>query len=237
MIMEPLMAADDEELDGASRAFEALRAEFADLRRSVEAIEPALRERGPDYSPTLGALAASLETVAARLELIEKHTGAAIPAEMVRREIARVYDASLRPVRGDLERAAREMQDAARRLEGTIGRARSRREQRAWLVRVAIIAGLAGFVIFPLLAFPLAPMLPFGELPDRLAVAALGTDPWTAGAGLMSRADPGRWNDLVGGYATAHAAGDDLKSCFDTAQKAGREQRCTVTVRPALPAH
>ena len=233
------MAADDEELDGASRAFEALRAEFADLRRSVEGIEPALREgRGPDYSPTLGALAASLETVAARLELIEKHTGAMLPAEVARREIARVYDASMRPVRGDLERAAREMQDAARRLEGTVGGARSRHEQQAWLVRIAILAGLAGFLSFPLLAFPLARMLPFGgELPDRLAVAALGTDPWMAGAGLMSRADPGRWNDLVGGYATAHAAGDDLKSCFDTAQKAGLEQRCTVTVKPVAPAH
>ncbi len=58
----------DDGLDAAALAFEALRAEIAALRQGVEAIEPALREgRGPDYSPTLAALAASLEGMALRL--------------------------------------------------------------------------------------------------------------------------------------------------------------------------
>ena len=233
------MTIDDEELDGATRAFEALQAEIAGLRRSVEGLEPALREeRGPDYSPTLGALAASLEAVATRLELIERHTGAMLPVEVARREIARVYDASLRPARSDLERATHEVQDAARNLQGTIGRARSRREQRASLMRIATLAGVAGLMAFPLLVFPLTRALPFGgELPDDLAASVLGVDRWTAGAGLMSRADPGRWSDFVQGYAAAHAAGDDLKICFDAAKKAGRGQRCTITVDPSSPGH
>ena len=231
------MTADAVEEDGseaAALAFETLRAEVADLRRCVEAIGPALREaRGPDYSPTLGALAASLEGMASRLELIERHTGTTMPAEVARREIARVYDASLRPACGDLDRATREVEDAARSLAATVGQARSRREQRAWVLRTAVLAAMAGFVAFPLLAFPLARALPMGDVPDRLAAAALGVERWTAGEGLMSRSAPNRWSELVAGYMVARAAGDDLKVCLDAAQKAGREQRCWVTVRPA----
>jgi hypothetical protein len=69
---------------------------------------------------------------------------------------------------------------------------------------------------------------------NRAILPVLWRDPGTA---LMSRADPGRWTDLVEGYTAAHAAGGDLKACLDAAQKVGREQRCTVTVRPVLPTH
>ena len=156
----------------------------------------------------------------------------AVPAEVARREIARVYDGSLRPVRADLERATREVADAAQSLGVTVGQARSRREQRAWTSRIAAVAAAAGLAAFPLLAFPLARALPIGDLPDRLATSALGTEPWMAGASLMSRADPGRWNDLIEGYTAARSAGGDFAACYQAARKAGREQRCSVTVRP-----
>lgn len=96
------MAVDEEEgTDNATRAFEALRAEIVSLRRAKEALEPTVKEsREPDYSSTLGVLASSLEAVASRVAAIEKYTGAALPAEVARREIARVYDASLRRARG-----------------------------------------------------------------------------------------------------------------------------------------
>jgi hypothetical protein len=51
---------EEDGLDDATRAFERLRAEITILRRTVEAIEPVLREsHAPDDSPTLGALAKS----------------------------------------------------------------------------------------------------------------------------------------------------------------------------------
>ncbi len=230
--------AEEEGLDDATRAFEGLRAEITVLRRAVEAIEPVLRDnQAPDYSPTLGALAKSLDAIASRIEAIETHTGATVSAEVARREIARVYDASLRPARGDLERATREVLDAAHALHGARGRTRTHEEQRAWIISTAAIGAAVGLLAFPLLVFPLARFLPFGNLPDSLAASALGTDRWNAGTALMSRADPGRWTDLVEGYTAAHAAGGDLKACLDAAQKVGREQRCTVTVRPVLPTH
>jgi hypothetical protein len=230
------MADDIEEdgIDDATQAFEGLRAEIAVLCRAVEAIEPVLRDnQAPDYSPTLGALTKSLDAIASRIEAIETHTGATVPAEVARREIARVYDASLRPARGDLERATREVLDAAHALHGAAGHTRTREEQRGWIIRAAAIGAAVGLLAFPPLVFPIARLLPFGNLPDSLAASALGTDRWTAGTALMSRADPGRWTDLVEGYTAAHSAGGDLKACLDAAQKVGKEQRCSITIRPA----
>jgi len=230
------MAADAEEEgpDDATRAFEGLRAEITVLRRAVEAIELVLREsQAPDYSPTLGALAKSLDAIASRIEAIERHTGATVSAEVARREIARVYDASLRPARGNLERATREVLDAAHALHGAAGHTRTREEQRAWMIRTAAIGAAVGLLAFPLLVFPLARLLPFGSLPDGLAASALGTDRWNTGMGLMSRANPEKWNGFVADYTMVRATDGELKTCFDAAQKAGKEQRCSITIRPA----
>ncbi len=225
---------EEEGLDDATRAFEGLRAEITVLRRAVEAIEPVLREnQAPDYSPTLGALTKSLDAIASRIEAIETHTGATVPAEVARREIARVYDASLRPARGDLERATREVLDAAHALHGATGHTRTGEEQRGWIIRTAAIGAAVGLLAFPLLVFPLARFLTFGDLPDGLAASALGQDRWNAGMGLMSRANPEKWNGFVADYTMVRATAGELKTCFDSAQKAGREQRCSITIRPA----
>ena len=225
---------EEEGLDDATRAFEGLRAEITVLRRAVEAIEPVLRDnQAPDYSPTLGALTKSLDAIASRIEAIETHTGATVPAEVARREIARVYDASLRPARGDLERATREVLDVAHALHGATGHTRTREEQRAWMIRTAAIGAAVGLLAFPLLVFPIARFLPFGNLPDGLAASTLGEDRWNAGMGLMSRANPGKWNGFVADYTMVRATDGELKTCFDSAQKAGKEQRCFITIRPA----
>jgi hypothetical protein len=225
---------EEEGLDGATRAFEGLRAEITVLRRAVEAIESVLREnQAPDYSPTLGALAKSLDAIASRIEAIETHTGATVSAEVARREIARVYDASLRPARGDLERATREVLDAAHALHGAAGHNRIREEQRAWIIRTAAIGAAVGLLAVPLLVFPIARMVPLGNLADGLAAFALGEDRWSAGMGLMSRANPEKWNGFVADYTMVRATDGELKTCFDSAQKAGKEQRCSITIRPA----
>jgi len=160
-------------------------------------------------------------------------SSASVSAEVARREIARVYDASLRPARGDLERATREVLDAAHALHGATGHTRTGEEQRAWIISTAAIGAAVGLLAFPLLVFPLARFLPFGNLPDGLAASALGEDRWNAGMGLMSRANPGKWNGFVADYTMVRATDGELKTCFDSAQKAGKEQRCSITIRPA----
>ncbi len=66
------MRQEPEEDDGdAARAFEALRAEVAALRRGVELVyrqgqQAAPATAGPDYSPTLGKMEKALQAIAVR---------------------------------------------------------------------------------------------------------------------------------------------------------------------------
>ena len=141
-----------EAVDAATRAFEDLRTEIAGLRQVVEALGPAIATgRAPDYSPTLGAIAKTLQAATLRIDAIAKHTGANLATEIARREIARVYDESLRPARLDLERSTREVLDAVNVVNGAVAKVRTGRGQRAWILRSSAIGLVVGLVAFPLL--------------------------------------------------------------------------------------
>jgi hypothetical protein len=93
----------DSEADtgGAERAFEALRAEVSSLRRVIE-------ERAvPDYALTLGAIAKELQSVGARLTVIEgspqlQATPADV-AQQVRQEAGRLAESQMAQARAAQE--------------------------------------------------------------------------------------------------------------------------------------
>jgi hypothetical protein len=116
-----------------------------------------------------------------------------------------------------------------------LGSARTREAQNWRLLQAAAIGVVAGLILFPLLGFPIARILPFGHLSDTLATAALGEDGWIAGTGLMQRTDPRQWSNINEALLRSEAAGDELKGCYEAAKKSGKEQRCVVTVRPPTP--
>lgn len=216
--------------DEATQAFEELRAEITVMRRAIEALEPAMREgRSPDYSPTLGVLSKNLHAVALRVDAIEKHTGARLSPELYQREMQRAQESVLRPFRDGLEGARREVIEAALSLRDAVGTVREKREQGRHLFWTAMGGVAVGLVAFPLVLFPIARWLP--GVPESLALAALGQNGWDAGARLIETTNPAGWRRLVEIDAFMRAAGDELKSCQEVAARAGKDQRCTITVR------
>lgn len=216
-----------------------MRAELSVMRRAVEGIGPALGEaRPPDYSPTLAEIATLQEAIAAAVGRIERHPAVQVGPEAYAARAAQAVERSVGGTLRDAEGAARAIRGSARDVEAVLDSARTREAQDKRLAQTAAVGAAVGFLLFPLLGFPLARGLPLGSLPDGLAAAALGEDRWAAGMGLMMRADPQRWNVLVEGYDVARVAGDELRRCREAAAKAGKDQRCTVTVKaPAgLPA-
>jgi hypothetical protein len=224
-----------EAVDAATRAFEDLRTEIAGLRQVVEALGPAIATgRAPDYSPTLGAIAKTLQAATLRIDAIAKHTGANLATEIARREIARVYDESLRPARLDLERSTREVLDAVNVVNGAVAKVRTGRGQRAWILRSSAIGLVVGLVAFPLLLHPVARLLPaHWNIPERMATSALGRQGWDAGALLMQADSPSGWKRLTEADAVVRAGGEELKACQDAATKAAKDQRCMIVVKPA----
>jgi hypothetical protein len=225
---------EEDQLDDATRAFEDLRAEVVVLRRAIEALGPALKEnRAPDYSLTRGQIAKTQAAIGAHLETMESHPALKLTPAAFGEQVERAVAEASRQVLRDAEGAARAISWANQEAQAMLGHARTREAQNWRLLEVAALGVAAGLILFPLLGFPLARNLPFGSLPDMLATAALGEDGWSAGTGLMSRADPAQWRAINESLLRSEAASDELKACYEAAKKTGKEQRCNVAVKPA----
>lgn len=210
-----------------------MRAELSVMRRAVEAIGPALGDaRPPDYSPTLADITTLQKAIVVAIQKIEKHPVIQVGPEAYAARAAGAIEQSVRGTLREAEGTAHAIRGSARDVEAVLKSARTRESQNKRLAQTGAIGLAVGFILFPLVGFPIARALPFGSLPDSLAASALGEDRWNAGMGLMMRANPQQWNGLVEGYNIARAGGDGLKGCFETASKASKEQNCTVLIKP-----
>ena len=227
---------DDDQLDDATRAFDDLRAEVAVLRRAGEALGPALKEnRSPDYSLSLGQIAKTQATIGTRLEAIEGHPALRMTPAAFGEQLERAVTNASRAARREAEDLVQGISGACHEAQAMLGSARTREAQNWWLAQAAMLGIVAGLILFPLLGFPIARNLPFGSLPDRLATAALGEDGWSGATGLMSRANPAQWHVVNESLLRSEAAGDELKGCYEAVKKSGKEQRCSVVMRPQPP--
>ncbi len=172
--------------DDPAAAFEALRAEVAGLRASVEQ-----GRDGPDYAPTLGKIAATLAEIEAHpaLQLTPQNYGAEV----------RAATESLRcDLESEVQRALTTIGQASGEMRPFAGNLRTREMQRRALL-YAVAGGLiAGVVLCARLAGPIARELPTSwRVPERMAAATLGQDRWDAGARLMRSADPATWHGIA----------------------------------------
>ena len=185
------------EADGAEQAFEALRAEVVALRRGIELIDRRIQEAagpavaGPDYSPTLGAIAKELKAVTARLEAMERAPAlASTPAQQaaeLRRELHRIGQ----DAQDGLAHSQAQLDGTVRELHGMIGSARARHDQQQWLWT----AGVCGVLGGALLWFLLTAYLP-GAGGTWLAGLAFGGR-WNTGEAMMQDANPVQWERMV----------------------------------------
>ena len=173
---------DDGHEDPAAQAFEALRAEVAGLRVSLDELA-ARGEAAPDYAPTLGAMAGSLRAIEAHPAL--RQTPAAFVSE-----IAHASHNLQQRMSHELSVANQAVGTAAHVLEGLIGGRRSAQEHNFRLVVMAASGVFLGIVFWASLAGPIARALPAGWLvPERMAAATLGLGRYDAGVRLI-QSDP-----------------------------------------------
>jgi hypothetical protein len=184
-----------EDDDGdAARAFEALRAEVAALRRGVELVARQAQQGGPaapDYSPTLGKMEQALQAIAGRLEAVERAPALAVtPADQageLRLEMFRIGQ----DARDGLAHSQARLDATVGDLRGMIESALTRRDQRKWLLIMAAYGVLGGVLLW----FVLTAFLPWGG-GTWLAGLAYGGR-WNAGQVMMRDANPAEWERMV----------------------------------------
>lgn len=221
---------EEEPEDAAAEAFEALRAEVAGMRAELAEFGPALQSaKASDYTPTLGEMARTLETIQAHPAL--RSTPAAYSAEM-----RTSMDALRQRLDGDLQRASQTMAAASAVVQRFACDLRSREQQRNWVIS-AVAGGLvAGAILWAGIAGPIARALPASwSLPERMAAATLRLDRWDAGTRLMQSANPAAWNELVAADQLWRTNNHALEACARAAEKKGGGQRCSVDVEQRTP--
>jgi hypothetical protein len=210
--------------EGAAEAFEALRVEVAQLRASVEGLPATLK--GPDYAPTLGAIA---QTLAA----IEAHPALQIVPESFAYQLRQAREAAQQQGQRDLTQAVQRVDGAAAELGRLVQGERIGREQNRWLAITTGLGAVAGVVAWVALSGPIARTLPARwRVPEKMAAATLRLDRWEAGARLMRSADPISWNGVAAASQLSQENTDRLGDCRRVADKTGKAQRCIVTLEP-----
>ena len=173
--------------DAAAEAFEALRAEVAQLRRALEG----LPTTAPDYSPTLAAIAQSLAAM-------EAHPALRLTPQDLASQVRQASEAAQQQGRRELANAVQRVDAAGADLERLAERQRTGREQVRQVAIMTAVGALAGVIVWVCFSGPIARALPESwHVPERMAAATLRLDPWDAGRRLMQSADPQGWAGLV----------------------------------------
>lgn len=181
----------------AAHAFGELRAEISLLRRAVERLTDE-RTTQPDYGPSLEAISKRLEDVGVWARSISEQPLIKLKPEALERAIADAAIGSRARDQQMLSEAQGAMEATGKRIDALIVRGRVASEQDRELRHNRIAFAIAGMVLWSMLPGAVARSLPVSwNVPERIAARMLGSDMWTAGANMMAKANPERWNQIV----------------------------------------
>jgi hypothetical protein len=211
----------------AERAFEALRAEVAALRQAVAG------QAAPDYALTLGEIAKELQEVGARLAAIETspqlQTTPAVVAQQIRQEAGRLAESQIKQTQ-----AAREGFERGREVLSQVAflEQRAQRDRRiVWAIGggAALMGAILGVMLF---------MEVNRHAPDDWGWSAdwaawlMQADTLQAGYKLIDRNNPGLAAAVNEDIRLGNAYADALHKCEAEAARTGKEERCTLIVKP-----
>ena len=208
--------------DAAAEAFEALRAEVAQLRTALEG----LPTTAPDYSPTLAAIAQSLAAM-------EAHPALRLTPQDLASQVRQAADAAQQQGRRELANAVQRVDAAGADLERLAERQRTGREQVRQLAIMTAVGAVAGVIVWVCFSGPIARALPAGwSVPEKMAAATLNLDRWDAGARLMQSDNPQGWAQIEAAAQLARENRPALEGCWTAAARTAKAQRCVVFAAP-----
>lgn len=210
--------------DAAAEAFEALRAEVAQLRTALEG----LPTTAPDYSPTLAAIAQSLAAM-------EAHPALRLTPQDLASQVRQASEAAQQQGRRDLGNAVQRVDAAGADLERLAERQRTGREQVRQVAIMTAVGAVAGVIVWVCLSGPIARTLPVSwSVPERMAAATLRLDRWEAGARLMQNANPQGWARVAEASEVERANRKTLDGCWKAVERTGRAQQCSIVVQRGI---
>jgi hypothetical protein len=225
--------ADEEGLDEAAQAFEALRAEVTLMRRAVERLtaERAELPQAKDYDETLGRIAKAINKLAERTNVLAERPGISITPEGIARQTAAAGATARAEDQRTIAAAGKSLVDATRALHSYVVSARRGDEQNRWLAWTAIGGTALGMILWAAFAGVVARAVPESWLwPERMAARTLRLDTWTASRRLASVSQADTWNRMVVGAMIVQDNREVIERCRQAAGRARGSVQCTVRI-------
>jgi hypothetical protein len=232
-----LATREDDSGDPAA-AFDALRrtvetqgaqigAEMTVMRRGIEAAFDQLEKIEPQayYKPQLAQLVQALDNVAERLHGVEQSPVLRQGAQHYAGVLERSGEALVRTAAQQLERQASDLERASRNLSARVSAARERGKQNKW-----VFGAVGSGIIIGVLVTLFMPRILPGTVDMAVASTVMNNDRWRAGIALMESGSPEGWRSLVEASDLVRTNREALGACAETAAKAKKDQRCTITV-------
>ncbi len=213
-------------------------AAFAELSAKVDFLETLLRglvakrEEAPDYSETLGEIAALLERMRKAINTLAHRPAMEITPDEMARQIAAAATKARAEDAATINQARDRIDKAAGRMEHLAGTVATVRDQRRHLLWMAIGGLFAGMLLWSFLPGTIVRAMPESWLwPERMAARTLDLDRWAAGERLLTTAEPERWQTVLFSNALVQDNRDAIGKCRKNASKAKRPGRCTVEIK------
>lgn len=216
--------------DPAAQAFARL-AEKVDLLEAAITGLAAKREATPDYSDTLGEIAALLQKIREAIQTLARRPAMQLTPDAMAEQIEAAATKARAADAATIRLAQERMEKVAGRLEYLEGTVLTARDQRKRVIWAASIGALAGMVAFSFLPGSIARTAPTGwQWPERMAARTIGLDRWAAGERLMATSEPERWRMVLFSNALVRENRDAIGKCRDDAIKGRKSVRCTIEV-------
>lgn len=213
-------------IDPAARA-------FAELGQKVDLLEAAVsglaakRDAAPDYSETLGEIAALLEKMRAAINDFARAPAMKLTPNLMAAEIAAAGANARTSDAAAIEKARIRFDNAAYRIEQLAGRVATIREQRhryLWAAGSGLLAGMLLWSFMP--GVILRAMPQSWHMPENMARHIIGEPTlWEAGTRLMQAGSPDAWRTLVMADEMQRQNRDAIGKCAQAAVKERKSVR------------
>ena len=213
---------------------------FAELGQKVDLLEAAVtglaakRDAAPDYSETLGEIAALLEKMRAAINGFARTPAMQLTPDAMAAEIA-AAGASARASDGAaMDQARVRFDNAAYRIEqlaGTVAAVREQRRRLLWATGSGLFAGMLLWSFLP--GVVLRAMPQSWHMPESMAAHIIGEPTlWEAGSRLMHADSPQTWQAIVAATDMRRDNRDVIAACERKATAGRRSVQCAVRVEP-----
>jgi hypothetical protein len=213
-------------------------AAFANLSAKVEILETLLRglaakrEAAPDYSETLGEIAALLEKIRNAINTLARRPAMTLTPDAMAEQIAAAGKTARAEDSATITQARERIDKAAARMEYLAGKVATAREQRRhllWAAGGGVVAGMLVWSILP--GVTLRAMPQSWHMPESMAAHIIGEPTlWEAGTRLMRADSPKAWAALTNAAEMLRNNRDAIVACEKSAAKAKQSARCTIKI-------